>query len=81
LFDADGGFSEGLWTVVEDGVVIKSSSVNPDGSTASATMTLEPDGANRFTITGTDRIVGQDREEDFEIEVVRRPPTTSATSK
>ena len=39
LFDPDGGFSNGQWTVVEDGIVIKSSSVNPDGGTASATMT------------------------------------------
>lgn len=73
LFDADGGFSEGLWTVVEDGVVIKSSAVNPDGGTASATMTIEQADKNRFTISGTDRIVGDGREDDFEITVVRRP--------
>jgi uncharacterized protein (TIGR02246 family) len=81
LFDADGGFSEGLWTVVDDGVVIKSSSVNPDGSTASATLTLVPADTDRFTIAGTDRIVGDNREEDFEINVVRRPPATSFKSK
>lgn len=81
LFDADGGFSEGHWTVMDDGVVVKSSSVNPDGSTASATMTLIPAGSDRFTITGTDRIVGQTREDDFEITVVRRPPATSTKSK
>ncbi len=74
LFDADGGFAEGYWTVLEDGVVIKSASVNPDSSTASATMTIVPDGKDRFTITGTDRIVGDGREDDFEINVVRRPP-------
>jgi uncharacterized protein (TIGR02246 family) len=73
LFDADGGFSEGAWTVVDDGVVIKSSSVNPDGSTASATMAIVPDGKDRFTISGTDRIVGDAREADFEITIVRRP--------
>ena len=75
LFDADGGFAEGSWTVSDDDVVIKSSSVNPDGSTASATMTITPDGKDRFTIAGTDRIVGEGREDDFEINVVRRPPT------
>jgi uncharacterized protein (TIGR02246 family) len=76
LFDADGGFAEGCWTVVDDGVVIKSSSVNPDGGLASATMTLVPSGKDRFSIAGTDRIVGDGRDEDFEITVVRRPPTT-----
>lgn len=81
LFDADGGFSEGLWTVVDDGVVIKSSSVNPDGSTASATLTLACAETDRFTISGTDRIIGEDREEDFELNVVRRPPATSFKSK
>ena len=43
LFDPDGGFANGQWTVVEDGIVIKSSSVNPDGGTASATMTIVSD--------------------------------------
>jgi uncharacterized protein (TIGR02246 family) len=73
LFDADGGFSEGAWTVADDGVVIKSTSVNPDGSTSSATMEIVPDGKDRFTISGSDRIVGDTREADFEITVVRRP--------
>jgi uncharacterized protein (TIGR02246 family) len=77
LFDADGGFAEGQWTMVDKDIVIKSSSVNPDGGTASATMTVTPDGKDRFTITGTDRIVGDGREDDFEITVVRRPPTAS----
>lgn len=81
LFDADGGFSEGHWTVVDDGAVIKSASVNPDGSTASATLTLVPTSTDRFTISGTDRIVGDEREEDFEIHVVRHPPTTTCKSE
>jgi uncharacterized protein (TIGR02246 family) len=77
LFDADGGFAEGNWSVVEEEIVIKSSSVNPDGVTASATMTIVPADKNRFKIKGTDRIVGNGREDDFEITVVRRPPATT----
>ena len=50
LFDADGGFAEGAWTVVEDGVVIKSSSVNPDGSTATATLNITTKDKDHFTI-------------------------------
>lgn len=74
LFDSDGGFAEASWTVVDDGVVIKSSSVNPDGTTASATMAIVPTDKDHFTITGTDRIVGDGQEPDFEITVTRRPP-------
>lgn len=74
LFDADGGFSEGAWTMADDGVVIKSSSVNPDGSTASATMNIFLKDKDHFTIAGTDRVVGDSLEDDFEITVARRPP-------
>ncbi|HEY2838687.1 MAG TPA: DUF4440 domain-containing protein [Pirellulales bacterium] len=74
LFDSDGGFAEGAWTLVEDGVVIKSSSVNPDGSTASATMNITAKDKDHYTIEGTDRIVGDDLEDDFKITVTRRAP-------
>ncbi len=74
LFDADGGFAEGQWTVVDDGAVIKASSVNPDGTTASVTMNVMNKDKDRFTIEGTDRVVGDLLEDDFEITVTRRPP-------
>jgi uncharacterized protein (TIGR02246 family) len=74
LFDSDGGFAEAQWTVVDDGIVIKSSSVNPDGSTSSATMNVTTKDKDRFTIEGTDRVVGDGLEDDFQITVTRRPP-------
>ncbi len=74
LFDSDGGFAEGDWTIIDTGVVIKSFSVNPDGSTASATMNITTKDQDHFSIEGTDRIVGGNLEEDFEITVTRRPP-------
>jgi uncharacterized protein (TIGR02246 family) len=77
LFDADGGFAEAIWTVTDDEVVLKSSSVNPEGSTASATMTITTGEKGRFTIAGSDRVVGDSREPDFEITVVRRPPVAA----
>ena len=75
LFDADGGFAEGKWTMVDDGIVIKSTSVNPDGTSASATMTIVPIDKDHYSIKGTERIVGDSREPDFDITVTRRPPT------
>jgi uncharacterized protein (TIGR02246 family) len=74
LFDSDGGFAEGVWTTVDDGIVIKSLSVNPDGSRSSATMNIMTKDKDHYSIEGTDRIVGGSLEEDFEISVTRRPP-------
>ena len=74
LFDADGGFAEGTWSVFDDGIIIKSSSVNPDGTTATATMDVTPKDKDHFTIEGTDRVVGDVLEDDFTITVTRRPP-------
>ncbi|MCE9552724.1 MAG: nuclear transport factor 2 family protein [Planctomycetes bacterium] len=77
LFDADGGFAEGCWTNVDGAIVIKSSSVNPDGTTASATMTIVPGDKDHFSIKGTERIVGDSREPDFDLKITRRPPTAT----
>jgi len=77
LFDSDGGFADGYWTIVDDNIIVKSSSVNPDGTTASATMKITPKDKDRYSIEGTDRVVGDDLEDDFEITVTRRPPAAS----
>ena len=77
LFDADGGFAEGAWTAVEDGWVIKSESINPDATTGSATLTVTPKDKDHFTLKGTERIVGDLREPDFEFQIARRPPVAS----
>ena len=77
LFDADGGFAEGQWTQVDDGWVIKSSTTNPDGSTGSATITLTSIDKDHYTMKGTERIVGEFREPDFELAVARQPPVAA----
>ncbi len=74
LFDADGGFSEGSWTLLDDGAIIKSSSVNPDGSTASATLQLTIVDKDHFKYSGSQRIVADNPELDFELTITRRPP-------
>jgi uncharacterized protein (TIGR02246 family) len=77
LFDADGGFADGQWTEVDDGWVIKSNTVNPDGSTGSATITVTAKDKDHFTMTGTERIVGDFREPDFELAIARQPPVAA----
>jgi len=78
MFDSDGGYGDGHWTALDDGSwVIKSTAVLPDGQTGSATVTLTPQGKDRYVLKGTDRIAGDSRDVDFEYVVTRRPPMPS----
>jgi uncharacterized protein (TIGR02246 family) len=74
MFDSDGGYADQSWTQVEDAWVIKSAAVMPDGLTGSATVTVLPQGNDRFVMKGTERIVGDARDDDFEVTVVRPAP-------
>jgi uncharacterized protein (TIGR02246 family) len=75
LFDSDGGYGEGHWTHVDGAWVVKSTAVLPDGQTGSATVTMTPQNKDRYVLKGSDRIAGDQRAEDFEFTVSRRPPT------
>ena len=77
MFDSDGGYAEGSWTLVDNAWVIKSTAVMPDGETGSATVTMTPKDKDRFVMKGTERIVGEERNDDFEVTVVRPAPTPS----
>lgn len=72
MFDSDGGFSEGRWAEVQDGWVIKTQAVLPDGTTGSATITLTPESKERFVMKGTERFAGNHRDEDFQVVIVRK---------
>lgn len=74
MFDADGGYATADWTQLEEGWVLKSSAVMPDGSTGSATISITASDQSRFTMKGTERIVGNVRDDDFDITVVRKAP-------
>ncbi|WP_437202120.1 SgcJ/EcaC family oxidoreductase [Planctomicrobium sp. SH664] len=76
LFDSDGGYGGSLWTESAEGWVMKSEAVTPAGVLGSATVTLIQSGPDRYTLRGTDRIIGDDHEEDFELEVVRKAPAS-----
>ena len=73
-FDSDGGCAEGVWTVLDGGWLIKSTSVLADGQIGSATIEIKPDSPEKFTMLGRDRVRGGVAEEDFEVTVVRQPP-------
>ena len=75
MFDADGGYATADWTQLDEGWVLKSSAVIPDGSTGSATISITASDQSRFTMKGTERIIGNVRDDDFDITVVRKAPT------
>lgn len=77
-FDADGGFSEGVWTPAETGWIIRSAAILPDGSTGAATLTLSVDGDDHVVITGEDRVVAGAIEPDFTLRIARRQPRPEA---
>ena len=74
IFDAQGGYGESLWTPTESGWLIKANSVNSDGSTTSATNSIEPTGLDRYVFRSVDRIVGNEVLPPVEVHVVRQPP-------
>lgn len=79
LFDSDGGFSEAVWTLLDDGRwLLRSSAIQPDGSTGSATVTITQSGEDRFIYAGSSRLVGDLLEDDFELTVVRQPPAAGS---
>lgn len=80
LFDSDGGFSEAVWTSLADGQwILRSTAVLPEGTTGSATLTIQPDGVSRFVYSGSSRLVGDALEDDFKLTIVRKPPTAGVS--
>lgn len=79
-FDADGGFSEGEWVPIPDGWLVKSSAVLPTGETGTATLRIVPSDEDRFTIKGTDRLIGGVLNEDFELVLTKRPAPSAGST-
>ncbi|MBL8818242.1 MAG: SgcJ/EcaC family oxidoreductase [Planctomyces sp.] len=77
VFDSAGGYGESYWTPTETGWLIKATSVNSDGSTASATNHIEPVGIDRFVFQSVDRVSGNEVLEAIQVTVVRQPPLPS----
>jgi uncharacterized protein (TIGR02246 family) len=80
LFDADGGFSEGLWTSLEGRWVVKSNTVVADGRLGSATLTFIPTGKEHFQLKGTDRLIGDEQAPNFDVKVVKKVTAAAAGS-
>lgn len=74
IFDSEGGYGESRWTPTETGWLIKATSVNSDGTTASATNHIEPVGLDRYVFRSVDRVSGNELLPLVQVTVVRQPP-------
>ncbi len=79
VFDSEGGFGEGLWTRNGDDWLIKATGVRNDGSTASATNSINRIGKDSYVWRSTDRVLAGAASDPIEVRIVRKPPTAAAT--
>jgi hypothetical protein len=73
-FDSDGGFAEATWNQVDDTWVVRSSAMMPDGQTGSAILKITNGEKGRYEMTGTNRLIGNALEDDYQLTVVKLPP-------
>jgi len=73
-FDSEGGYGESNWTPTEAGWLIKATSVNNDGTTASATNHIQLTGLDRYVFQSVDRVSGNEVLASVQVTVVRQPP-------
>ena len=74
MFDSEGGYGESNWTPTETGWLIKVSSVNADGTIASATNHIEVTGPDRYVFESVDRVSRNEVMSPVRVVVVRQPP-------
>jgi uncharacterized protein (TIGR02246 family) len=75
VFDARGGYGDGLWMRSGDQWVIKATGVRPDGRTATATQVLTYVNKDTLRWRSIDQTLGGDVSPDIdEVVMVRKPP-------
>jgi len=74
-FDSDGGWGEATWMATEQGWVLQSKAVTPQGAIGSATVTIAPENEDRFNLIGTNRFSNGVAEPDYQHTVVRKAPS------
>ncbi len=80
VFDASGGYGEGLWMREGDQWVIKATGVRPDGRVATATQVLTYVNKDSLRWKSIDRTLGGGISQDIdEIVMVRKPPRPAST--
>lgn len=78
IFDSEGGFAEGFWSLIDGVWIVRLSGVRPDGGNGSATLHYTPVSGDRFEYRSSNRIVGDELTPPVSLTVVRRPPAPKA---
>ncbi len=79
VFDANGGYGEGLWMREGDQWIIKATGVRSDGRVATATQVLTYVNKDKLRWKSIDRTLGSEISQDIdEIVMVRKPPQPAA---
>lgn len=81
-FDSEGGFSGGVWHRDGDSWVLKSSGINADGESTSATTIFTPIDAHTMTWQALDVVIGNNQLPDTGlVRIVRKPPPAKQAAK
>lgn len=79
VFDADSGYSEGLWTRIGEEWIVHSRGVNADGNATTAISVYRYIDDDTFSWRSYDRTVGGEPEDDVPENVIKRHPPVPET--
>lgn len=78
MFDAKGGFTEGVWMANETGWLVRSEGTTGDGEAVSASQQLTTEGSETLIWSASQRIVDGETLPDQTLRLVRPAPAPSA---
>jgi uncharacterized protein (TIGR02246 family) len=78
-FDSLGGHSRSTWSMVDGTWTMKAQGVNASGETTRSSQTVEVSNAENVTWKFSDRSVGGEAADDFEMRLVKTPPKPFVT--
>jgi uncharacterized protein (TIGR02246 family) len=77
MFDAQGGFTHGVWTPTDKGWLIRSEGTTADGETLTACQHLTTEGSETLIWAASQRIVDGENVPDKTLRIVRQAPEPS----
>ncbi len=77
MFDAQGGFTHGVWTPTDKGWLIRSEGTTADGETLTASQQLTTEGGDTLLWAASQRIVDGENLPDKTLRIVRQAPEPS----
>lgn len=77
MFDAEGGFTHGVWTPIEDGWLIRSEGTTANGEGLTASQKLTTEGTETLIWAASQRVVDGENIPDNTMRIVRNAPEPS----